>query len=251
MFKTEPSELSKIIKPLDDQQSEADANYPIPYKLSSFVWALAGTRGSGKSSLLINVLDSKLRNKFQNIFYCSQTYRNDIQSKAPMAELIEELQEEDKVYDTFNDEIAEQIIKKIEDDNEAWRNADKKKRGKAPQHCLIVDDCLTDLSRSNMMNSPSHKLFVNGRHLKCSVILSLQKYVAIPLLWRQQLSCLTIFGNSNKRDVDAILNDIVIDPDLFKAMYAFATNEPHSFLHANFLTHPTTWYKRFDKIIPL
>lgn len=244
-FKTEPTKLSGYIRQLDEQQHHTDQ--PLPE--TSFVWGIVGARSAGKSSLILSLLDSPWgRKRFHNIFWCSQTWQSDVRSKAPLKELIDELDEDGKVFNDFSDEIAEGIIKRLEDFNDTFDR--KKNGGKPPRSLIIIDDCLSSLPR-NLMSSVANRLVVNGRHIGggCSVIVAVQKYTAIPVLWRQNLSLLSMFPSANKKDYDALLNDLTISPDLYARLTAFAWDRPRSFLHVNFLTTPPTFYKRFDKIV--
>jgi len=252
MFSVQPTALSGYIRQLDEQQHHTDQ--PIPE--TSFVWGIVAQRGAGKSTLILSLLDSKWgKGRFHNIFWCSQTWRSDSYSKAPLKELIEELEEDGKVYDDFTDSIAEDIIQRITDFNAEFRkaNEDAKAAGKKPPNkgeprsLLIIDDCLSSLPR-NRMDAPSSRLVVNGRHMKISVILTSQKFNAIPVLWRQNMSILSMFPSANKKDLDALLNDLNIDEAMFKRLTEYVWDNPRSFLHINMLTTPMTFYKKFDKI---
>lgn len=243
-FSVEPTPLSSYIRQLDEQQHHTDQ--PIPE--TSFVWGVVGARSAGKSSLILSLLDSKWgRKRFHNIFWCSQTWQSDVRTKAPLKELLDELSDDDKVFGDFNDEIAQKIIDRLESFNETFDR--KKNGGKPPKALIVIDDCLSSLPR-NLLSSVTNRLVVNGRHIGggVSVIVTSQKYTALPVLWRQNLSILSMFPSANKKDTEALLNDLNIDEDLFKRLTAFAWSSPRSFLHINFLTVPMTFYKKFDKI---
>lgn len=243
-FEVEPTPLSGYIRQLDEQQHHTDQ--PIPE--TSFVWGIVGARSAGKSTLILSLLDSKWgRKRFHNIFWCSQTWRSDVRSKAPLKALLDELDSEGKVFDDFNDQIATEIIEKLEAYNESFDR--KINGGKPPRSLIIIDDCLSSLPR-NLLSSVANRLVVNGRHIGggTSVIVTSQKYTALPVLWRQNLSILSMFPSANRKDTEALLNDLNIDEDLFKRLTAFAWSAPRSFLHINFLTVPMTFYKQFDKI---
>ena len=244
-FKVEPTKLSGYIRQLDQQQVNADQ--PIPD--SSFFWAICGARSAGKSTLILSLLDSPWgRRRFHNLFWVSQTWRNDVKSKAPLKELIEELQEEDKVFDDLTDEVAQTIIDRLEAYNETFDR--KKNGGKPPRSLIIIDDCLSSLPR-NLMSSVANRAVCNGRHIGggCSVIVAVQKYTALPVLWRQNLSLLSMFPSANRKDFEALTNDLTIDEAKLKRITDFCWTDPRSFLHCNFLTVPPTFYRKFDRIV--
>lgn len=235
----EKTKYSDSIKPLDKQVIVSEE--PIPP--TNWVWCIVGKKGTGKSTLVYSLLDSKLRNKYDMILLCSQTYRNDMYSKDILRDLVEELEPANQVFDDIDDEIAGEIISKLQKTNDRARE-----KGKKARNLLILDDCLSSLPR-NKNKSNINKFWVNHRHYNLDCVIISQKYNALPTLLRQNTSIISLFGSNNKKDVEAILNDLDIDPQLFKDLYHFAVDNPNSFLHINLTGSEPIFYKKFDKII--
>ena len=152
---------------------------------------------------------------------------------------------EGNYYTECNDDTIGEIIEKIEEYNEEWK--DDKKKGK-PNSLVLVDDCVDAFSKkkSNKLN----KLVLTLRHLKTSVFVMSQKFVSIPLLIRTQARCISFFPTLNRKEEQALINEINIDEDLFQRLIQFAGSGPgHPFLHIKIGSGKPIFFKKFDRII--
>lgn len=241
-FYTEDTKYSHCIKQLDEQQIISDEPIPPTY----FSWGIVGGKGTGKTSLILSLLSNKFKGKYDNIFWVSQTYKNDMYSKKVLHDLITELESEGKAYDDLTEENSVEIIEKIQKFNDEFR-AEKRNKNKKPRNLVVLDDVLSSLPRSKLSH-PANKLTVNNRHLCTDVVILSQKLTGIPKLWRQNLSILSLFGSKNKGDLKVILDELDVEVDLFLDLYHYATDKANSFLHINMMTHPIIFYKKFSRI---
>lgn len=239
MFHTIKNKLTDVIKPSDNminQTNKAFPSHPQP-----FVYLVVGRKGSGKTSLLLNLLNSPdaFQKRFNNIFLFSKTAENDDKLK----KLVDELKDDNKFYDKLTDDDINEVLDKIKKFNKEYKEKHTKKK---PENLILFDDVLDSLPLSIEKNSALNKLIVGHRHYKTSIIISVQKFSAINRLIRNNSDCITYFTNQNKLENKAFQDEYGISDDMLN----FATNEPHSFLHMTFLNNAQkTYFKRFDRII--
>ena len=72
---------------------------------------------------------------------------------------------------------------------------------------LIVLDDMVDVERTRH-SKVLKSLFVRGRHAFISVIDSVQYYYGLPTVIRKQISDLFLFKISNKKDLDAVIEEM-------------------------------------------
>ena len=243
MFQIEKNKLTDKIKPLDHQVVRTDE--PIPKGISGLIYLIIGKKGSGKSSLLLNLLKTKqkdggLKKYYDNIYFISPTASSPNEKK--FKKLVEELQDDDKFYDTYNEQNLNKIVDEIKEYNNEHSDDN-------PLHLLILDDCVLDLGKSNS-DSILNKLVILARHLRTSVFILSQKYNAINTVIRRNTDIISFFRTDNKKELKSLADDVNVDEHKLKALYEFATaGSSNDFLHINLLSNPVSYYKKFDKII--
>lgn len=246
MFKTVPNKITEKLKPLDNQLNRSEMDNPIP-KTRAIVWIMCASKGRGKTTTLINVLNTRqkengLKKYFDNIYMFSPTARNDSKTK----KLVEELDRDGKFYEEFNDATCNEVIQKLKEFNEEYE-ADEDNDGKEPRSCIIFDDCMADLPKSFEKTGGLNRLIIQARHNKCWCIFLVQRYVGVNRVIRSQADLISFWKTDNNKELQALIDDVNIDKDKLKAMYEFSTEKPNDFLHINLLSR--TYYKKFDKII--
>lgn len=231
--------LSGEIAPLDNQVVKTDE--PLPQ--AHIVYLICGKRGSGKSTMLLNLLKRKsspYHKFYDNIMMCSPTANRD----PKFDKLVEELQREDKFYDTLNDDVVNDIVERLKQFNDEYAVEHPKSQ---PHNLLILDDCIHLMGTSNA-HSSLNQLFSNGRHLRLALFVCTQKLNKLSTLCRSQADLITFFPNDNQKEFDTLESEWNIDPKLLKAVYNYATDEPNSFLHISLFGRRPQFFKRFDKI---
>lgn len=238
MLSTKKTDLSDIIKPLDNQLNRNDLDGPLP-KTKSVCMIICGSKGRGKTTLAMNILKSKKGYKkyFDNIYLFSPTAKSDTKMK----KLVDELEEDNKYYDEFNEQNMIEVFDKIKESNEEIKAEDKE-----PHNLIIFDDCMTSLPKS-MQQSTLNKLIPNARHHNCYLMFLVQRYVGVSPLIRSQADVISFFKTDNNKELSWLIEDINYDKNKMQMLYEFATEKPNDFLHINLLTRK--FYKNFDEII--
>jgi GTPase SAR1 family protein len=191
MFSITPNPLSSDIAPLDKQVIRTDEPLPLSY----INYIVIGKKGSGKSTLILNLLKKKSSpyyKKFDNIYLISPTAGRDTKFE----KLVDELKQEDKYYDELNDENISEIINRLQEFNDEFiEEQEENKTKEKPNNLLILDDCLANLPSSNA-HSLINKIFTNARHYKLSIWCLVQKYNKLNPLIRTNSDLITIFSPS-------------------------------------------------------
>lgn len=243
-FKTEKNKLSDELKALDHQ---VDLGKGKPFPKSNFLYLIIGSVGSGKTSLALRLLkinkeDGGFRKVFNRIYIVSPTAKYDDKFN----KLIEEVDNDGNYYTECTDETIGEIIEKLEQYNEEWKEEHKK--GDNPSSLVIIDDCISDLTKKQ--KSKINKLILTLRHLKTSVFIMSQKLNAIPQLIRGQARTISFFPTLNRREEECMINEINIDDKLFKRLIDFSGNgDDHPFLHVKLGEGKPQFFRKFDKII--
>ena len=226
--------LNDILKPLDNTFNAS--NDPLLLNNNSSVYVINGRRGSGKSSLILNLLNNKIayRKRFSNVFLISPTAKSDGKFK----KLVKELDEDNKYYDTLNEQNIEEILEFVRSDND---ENDKKNL-----HCLILDDVVLDLpkSKSSLLN----KIVITSRHLNMTIVIVTQKYNALPTIIRNNMDLCSFFPSLNNHEIKTFQDDINIDKDIFNAIYDYCCDETNSFMHVNLLGAKPKFYRKFEPV---
>jgi hypothetical protein len=233
------NKVSNDLKGLDNQVVRSDD--PLPKQ--DIVWIINGGKGSGKSTMALNVLKSKNGYKkwFDNIFLVSPTAQRD----PKFNKLCEELDRDGKCYSTCDDETIDAIISKLMEFNDGF---DSSKEERRPHSLVIFDDCLAFLPKSTQKSS-FNRLITTSRHLNTSVWILTQKYNKVNPLIRANMDLLSFFRTNNKLEFKTLEDDVNVDEQELKTIYDFATEQPNSFLHISFFGGKPNFFKKFDKII--
>lgn len=233
------NKISKSLNKLDNQVVKS--NDPLPKQ--DIVWIVSGGKGSGKSTMVLNVLKNKHAYKgfFDNIFLVSPTSRND----KKFEKLVKELDTEGKCFSECNDEVVDEIIERLRAFNESF---DEKEEGRKPHNLVLFDDCLAFLPKSTQ-KSRFNELITTSRHLKTSVWILVQKYNRVNPIIRAQMDLLSVFHTNNKKELESLEDDLNLNKHEFEEIYDFATSGNNSFLHISFFGGKPKYFKKFDEIM--
>jgi energy-coupling factor transporter ATP-binding protein EcfA2 len=201
---------------------------------------ICGRTGSGKTTLIINILNEKnmLKDYFDNIYvFCL----------SPCMDLIDHVEKikEDNMYD--DDPVK---LQELYDRN---KELVKSKGYKLAPHTLFI---LDDIVQSNaMMNSKVLRdIFFGGTHAKCSLWLLTQHWRSVPKKLRMNPHSVILCHGVNIQEMEAFSEEwaspYITHKEFFKVVQ-YVLNEPYSFLFVN-ATNPNKkemYHKGFNEVL--
>tara|TARA_R100000951_G_scaffold113200_1_gene114759 strand:+ start:4092 stop:4844 length:753 start_codon:yes stop_codon:yes gene_type:complete len=229
------------------------ADYPLCNDLKEPLNALAysgrltgicGYSGSGKTSLLVNILSNKkvngerqsLRECFHNIYICSpslHTLKNNIFEDIPQE------------YKT--EQLTNEFLQKIYDD------AEERKQDDDIEHSLVVFDDVGNELRDKDTEKLFNKLIANRRHMNISIIIIVQALKMMNPKSRTNLNVLISFRPKSIQEREAIYEYTERPKKLINDFYNFffPENEKHNFLFIDMTLKDTNafkFYKNYNRI---
>jgi hypothetical protein len=195
------------------------------------IYALIGSGGSGKTSLLLNFFKSTkyYKSKFHNIWYiCPHSSFSSVE-KHPFSE-------HDKLYHELTVENLENIFNQLSDIKE---NSEEKEYS-----CVIIDDMANDLKNKDIQIQ-LNKMLIKARHLCCSFIFTLQSFYYFPKILRKQLTYVSLFKTNNADEFECIAKEVLhmkLDDALI--LYKYVFDEPYNHLDIDLIENKI--YKNFN-----
>jgi hypothetical protein len=200
---------------------------------NGFIWALNGSGGSGKSSLMLNFFKSGhlYRNKFNNIFYiCPMASFLSVEDH-PFSE-----HEEGRVFHELTEDVLESIFDELK-----IRKTEKEK----PEYSIVIVDDMADSLKQNDIEKKLNQMLMKARHLQCAFIFTLQSYYYFPKILRKQLTNITIFKPKNAEEWSSIAKELLhMNKDDGNTVYDYVYSEPYS--HLDIDTVDNKYYKNFN-----
>ncbi len=194
-----------------------------------FCMLLIGSAGSGKTSLLIQLLKQKdgYRHRFDRIYLYTGS-RNTLPD-----DFLDRLNE-DRIYDN---------LESLEDTVEECR-------GLTDEKCLFLfDDLVAELSDAKYRQILT-KMAFNRRHMNISLCFITQKTNSIPTFLRSALDSIFFWNWNNKKETQTFFENFVSDynkeefGDIIK--YIARESPRHTFLYIN--KFRGDWHKNFNKL---
>ena len=181
---------------------------PLP-QFYNFFMLLVGRPNSGKTSLLLNMINKKAKNSLYKKFDKVYIFSASIKTVSIKIKL-----DADQIYDDINE--LESVIERIKEKDE--------------KTLIIFDDFIAQIKDDEKFT----KLIFNRRHIGggCSVIITTQIFNKLPLSLRKCATDLIIYSTSNKRELDSIFNDYINIPknDFYNLCRYVFQKDNHQFL---------------------
>jgi GTPase SAR1 family protein len=204
---------------------------------------IIGLSGSGKTSLIYNLLNGTNQNNlynnvFHSIYYITPSSTIDLNID-PEKMII--LDDDDNISN-----ILEEII-----DNEKDKGTDEE----AHHIAILMDDCVNYLSTQKNSMKIFRKLVMNGRHIlgtnsSVATFLVSQKVRSIPLVIRSQANAIYFF-NSTKAEKAVIQEEFMpLDKSPSQKILDYIFDVPYNFLFINLqLPIKQRIFKNFNQMI--
>lgn len=172
-----------------DNDTPLDVRKPLPSW--NFASLVAGVPGSGKTSLIINLVKKYYKKKFDRVYLFSGSLQT-------LPDTFLDKLNEERIHTSL--EPLEGIVKELKEDEEK------------PKTLIIIDDLVKDVIEYNkeVMN-----LLYNRRHIAggCCVFLITQKLTKIPLGIRAGFDSVYFFSLNNKKELNSLYDDFITDLD--------------------------------------
>jgi GTPase SAR1 family protein len=221
----------KLGKPIQETMSvfipDIDPSLNIPCR-NGFHAVFCGSGGSGKSSLMMNLIKGPYKKKFDNIYYfCPQVSFASVKNHP--------FKKHDKVYHEFSVRELSEIYKELEE----------KKEEKSNEYSLIILDDLADCLKNNDIQVLMNKMMIKSRHLQVSWIISLQAYYYFPKQLRRQITNFILFKTKSIDEFQSLARELFnMNSDDALTLYNYVFDKNYNHLDVDTVTN--TYYKNFN-----
>ena len=170
-------------------QSLGDVAPPFPN--GAFTMLMSAKPGSGKTTALINLIESKAyyRKKYENIYAFIPP--NSLAS-LPKKSL---LKKHDKIYGDLTIDNLEKVLEKCRTASEEEENT-----------LIIIDDFLHALKQHDILQALEF-LIMNRRHMRTSMIICAQVFNSLPLILRKSLSHVMLWKIGSGAEQTSVLSE--------------------------------------------
>jgi GTPase SAR1 family protein len=208
---------------------DINPNLNIPCR-NGFHLIMCGSGGSGKSSLMMNLIKGPYKKKFNNIYYfCPMVSFTSVKSHP--------FKKHDKVYHDFTIRELSEIYKELEDKKEA--NED--------EYSLIILDDLADCLKNNDIQVLMNKMMIKSRHLQVSWIITLQAYYYFPKQLRRQITNFILFKTKSIDEFQSLAKELFnMNSDDALTLYNYVFDKNYNHLDVDTVTN--TYYKNFNML---
>ena len=230
--------MSIAIKKIDNQEGKKmNPRIALPKDAGFWLYVIIGSRGRGKSTILLNLLNDHLKKYYDNIYLFSTTAEMDDKFK----KLIEELEDEGKFFGMFSDEAMEGVLESIKNFNEEHKKDH-------PRNLIIFDDMISQFPKSTDTHSIFNKFIVGGRHWKCDCIITSQQFRKLNTLIRSNIDIISLFPTINKKELNSYTEELNVNKGELDMLLDKISDDKHKFLTINFMHGKPIFYENFNLI---
>lgn len=232
-----PRHLQPIREVMNIQIPEVIEGVP---NRNGFIWALSGSGGSGKTSLLLNFFKKKelYRCKFNNVVYICPSSSFSSVEKHPF-------ESHKHVYNELTCKLLTELYEKFS----SLKETNLEEENPVEYNCIIIDDMADSLKDMDIQRS-LNKMLIKARHLNCAFIFTLQSYYYFPKILRKQLTNITIFKPKNYEEWDSISKELFnMKKDDALQLYDYVFDKPYN--HIDVDTVKNQYYKNFNQLLLL
>jgi len=231
MFRIEKSSKLQLKAPefLCDKPIHKQVEPPLPN--CPFFMAIIGSAGSGKTSMMVNLLTSE--QAYKKVFHSVHI----VMPSHSVASLKKNIfKTHPRMHDELTYGVLDDILESVKEDAEEKYNS-----------LLILDDVTASLKNKELQTLLKRTIY-NRRHYRLSIMILVQSYNAMPLSIRKTISHFISYKPRNKKEFTAIFEELIfLDKDEGEALTRFVFDIPYAFLYVDVNTN--SLYKKFERII--
>jgi hypothetical protein len=206
-----------------------------PLPKTSFFGAVIGSAGSGKTSLVVNILtmEGGYKKCFDHVhLICPKnsmgSLKDDIWKNHPA----------DKIHNTLDG----MVLKTLHD--LCLKRAATKPRA---EFTLVVIDDMAIWLKQKDIEAKLREMVFNRRHLRLSFLVLVQSYNTMPLTLRKTLSHFFLFKPRNKKEVEIIWEELMfVSKKTGAQLLKYTYQDQHDFLMGESSTG--RFFRNFDEI---
>jgi hypothetical protein len=219
----------------DEIDSKIKEKYPFLMPHTHFYYYIVGKSGSGKSTVMMNIVCRFHKKRFDRIFLVSPSFAtledNPFKEHLPT----------DQLYDDLEEDVLAEILERIKDSGE--------------KVLLILDDVQDKIKGGiertvkRMINNRRH---IAGKGGNLSIIITSQVFNNLALSIRKSADVVIMFGSKNSAEIESIQREFlsVVPKDKLTEIWDYVYKAPHDFL----LIKPNDrtedfLYKNFNKLV--
>jgi uridine kinase len=219
----------------DEIDSKIKEKYPFLMPHTHFYYYIVGKSGSGKSTVMMNIVCRFHKKRFDRIFLVSPSFAtledNPFKEHLPT----------DQLYDDLEEDVLAEILERIKDSGE--------------KVLLILDDVQDKIKGGiertvkRMINNRRH---ISGKGGNLSIIITSQVFNNLSLSIRKSADVVIMFGSKNSAEIESIQREFlsVVPKDKLTEIWDYVYKAPHDFL----LIKPNDrtedfLYKNFNKLV--
>ena len=230
----EKPNLKRIKMNCDDIIDNRLTKYPMVEDLwskTSFN-VVVGKMGSGKTSLVTNLIKKVFKRCFHNIYvFIPENSRSSIEN-----DIFGKHIPESDLYSTLTQEGLYEVYEKLQDNS-----------AEGEFSFLLIDDFQAAL-KDPMILLVLQKIITKMRHLRCSIFLLNQNFQALHKSLRELITNLIVF-NVGKSQLNKIFEEVVqMDKNKYQDLIDLAFQKKNDWLAIN-VNGSRNIYRMFDKII--
>jgi hypothetical protein len=223
---------------------------------------ILGPSGVGKTVVLVDMILRLYRGAWERIYIFSPSVHID-SSWAPVKSYIEnDLKVDGSKEPFFFDKWEPEVLTEIVETQKRVIEESKKQKIKQLYGILIVVDDFADSPNVVHSNSGAasggsmlNTLFIRGRHMMISTLVSSQKLRLLSTTMRVNVQFMLVWRLRNRLELQSLLEEIsaVYDINTLEQMYKLATDDPYSFWYILFTARKKEdmFFLRFEQKMAL
>jgi DNA replication protein DnaC len=225
--------IQKIKFECDDEIHDKLNEYPLSrdFLNKSNTTLFVGRQGSGKTSLMVNIVKKLYKKCFHYIYvFMPHSSRKSLHNN-----IFDKHLDESQLYEELNEETIEDLYTKLKENSENdYRSL------------VIFDDVQKALKNNDVLRSLKN-IIANQRHLKVTNFILLQNYFSLDKSLRELANNIVMF-KLNKSQTEKIFNESIESAkEKFEQIRNIVFDKPYSFMFINVPSQRI--FKEWDEII--